>query len=1085
MFFATSPIVRRARAQWPLLATLAWALVVTAALAAVCAILVGPGMTRGLSEHLRAAGADTHVTATVLLDPQTAATGAQSVALAQSIAADAAAPARTESSVWASSPLFYLPGIDPRVTYMLDADTAHEYAYVSDGRWPQPAAAPGGDVEVAILESTAHQLALTVGDELVLAAYATAVPDGGPEARTATIVGIVGWEAAHAQVWSRDRLEGEGVGTALTLLPAYGPLLVAPGSLVDAAQPLERASIEVIPRLVDEPAAAGPLVDRLGTIKPSITEQLGEAAAAVSVQSQLGPTMADARAQQVQTAAMVVALLVAVVVVAAAALSHVGSALAARRTHEWTLAVERGASRWQAVRSTLAEVGVLAVSAAAIGALVAPQLYRGLAALHPTGWPAADGVGEPQVTWWVVVASVVGVAVPALTVSRAVWHGAGSATGLRGALRRDVATWRRAGLTVGVGVLATVGYAQLRSRAPGQTELDLLLVVAPVLSLLAAALVATWLIPLISSAVERLVKRSRGLVLPVAAWRGSRTDGLDSSGPRTALPTVLAAAAIVFSIAVGATWLQSHTHQTEVAVGADLTVSDSPDWGNGRTVEEATGASPVPVLSRPIQLGARPGSASVVAVNAQRAGELVRGRTPGDADWASLMAPLGSAGTAPVAASASVAEEPGIVFGADHEPALVIGGEVDSFAPVALEVTPTAVLADQWGETTAVTGEPILLDGTEHVSRLAGDLTAADVEGARLIGVAFTFDLRAVGEGPPAVDQSSLASITVAVPGAPMTTDVNNANWHVTSASNIVSAQGADGRSLEVPYADGTLDVTVGVNTFGSTGTRAIAMAAPPVDQVPVLVSQSLASEFGVAEGDVLDVRMGAAAVPTVIEGVVPYVPSRPGENVVVADRDVLTWALLGRGELGSTTDSWWVSGPQADSVLKLSAAGMPGAVAMADAVVESRSGAWSTPVLGALGVLSVAAAGLAWVAAGANASGLARGLARTNARLRGMGARRRDVRAIATVHSVLSATAHVLVGGVAGGLVAWTIAPWVVAGDGGQRPVPHVIFDWSPAVTAASLAVLVVGLVLVTLPAARAGASAAVPVALREGEAA
>src|SRR5690606_22729160 len=149
----------------------------------------------------------------------------------------------------------------------------------------------------------------------------------------------------------------------------------------------------------------------------------------------------------------------------------------------------------------------------------------------------------------------------------------------------------------------------------------------------------------------------------------------------------------------------------------------------------------------------------------------------------------------PVAASASVAEEPGIVFGADHEPALVIGGEVDSFAPVALEVTPTAVLADQWGETTAVTGEPILLDGTEHVSRLAGDLTAADVEGARLIGVAFTFDLRAAGEGPPAVDQSSLASITVAVPGAPMTTDVNNANWHVTSASNIVSAQGADGRS--------------------------------------------------------------------------------------------------------------------------------------------------------------------------------------------------------------------------------------------------------------------------------------------------
>src|SRR5690554_1114829 len=230
---------------------------------------------------------------------------------------------------------------------------------------------------------------------------------------------------------------------------------------------------------------------------------------------------------------------------------------------------------------------------------------------------------------------------------------------------------------------------------------------------------------------------------------------------------------------------------------------------------------------------------------------------------------------------------------------------------------------------------------------------------------------------------------------------------------------------------------------------------------------------------------MASASVRATIVGVVPYVPSQPGANVMLADHDTLTRALFNHGEFGANVDAWWAQTPHTGSVDALTAAGLPGAVTMADAVAESRSGAWNTPVMGALGVLLGAAALLAWTAAGANASGLARQLRRTNARLRGMGARRSHVRRIATLHAVLTTTAQAVVGGVAGGLVAWAVAPWVVAGDGGQRPIPSVIFDVSPTVAVASLAVLVVGLVLVTLPAARAGASAVVPVALREGDAA
>src|SRR5512143_4012950 len=160
---AGASLTRRAGAQWALLTAVLAALIACSTLVGMGALLLTDGQHRALAAAISgvdtaggSGGADL-VTATLELEPPAAGEPENTEALLAGVAAtmtEALRPFPATSSVWAASPMLYLPGREPRLGYLMDADTASEHSSLSLGRWPD-AVAEGSPLEVAIPTTTA------------------------------------------------------------------------------------------------------------------------------------------------------------------------------------------------------------------------------------------------------------------------------------------------------------------------------------------------------------------------------------------------------------------------------------------------------------------------------------------------------------------------------------------------------------------------------------------------------------------------------------------------------------------------------------------------------------------------------------------------------------------------------------------------------------------------------------------------------------------------------------------------------------------------------------------------------------------
>ncbi|QEO15246.1 hypothetical protein FLP10_13045 [Agromyces intestinalis] len=484
-----------------------------------------------------------------VLDRELAADGAvwaRSVA-AEPVAARAAGTADTVADA-------------PGLVLVADPDVPGR-AQLLDGEW---ASGPTGG---ALQADAAGRLGVDVGDVIAIGDGTTAI----------TVTGL--WRATDATdpAWFGDPFAAAG-GTA----DAVGPLVVdesvvadlraavfvrwtatvPPGPAdADALRALGASISEVEPALRDDPAVGDSGIAESGGLEATLVRLLAAAAAARAIAP----------------------LPLAIAAIAAiAALWRLGALLAEARRGETVLLRARGATGTQLATGTAAEALWVALPAAALGALLAEAL---LALLRP---------GEPRtaVAAWIAAGAVVVAAVALLAgvarraAARPLVRGAGDEPG------RAV----RGGAIGGTVLLAALAALSLwRFLSLGSplvvgrdgVSVDPLAAAAPVLVLLALALVVLALARPAGMVLERLATRRPGLSPSLPMRRLGRAPELYAAATLT---TVIGVASLTLAAALAGAWHATDARTAALRTGGDVRVELA-----GRDL--VTGADPLALVA--------------------------------------------------------------------------------------------------------------------------------------------------------------------------------------------------------------------------------------------------------------------------------------------------------------------------------------------------------------------------------------------------------------------------------------------------------------------------------------------------------
>ena len=471
---------------------------------------------------------------------------------------------------------------DADVAVFAAADRLTEHATIVEGAWPGSNADP---LEAAVSTGAASELGLGLGDELSLTSRA-----GEGRVVQLRIVGI--WQPRDTAdpYWRGDPLELIGVseGASFTI---HGPLVVTADDLVGR---VATGDLDVSWRTL--PDFDNLALDNVrwlrsdaAALESRIRAELGDGAF-FTVSTSLPQVLEAADRSLLVSRSGVLLLTIQFVVLAAYALVLVAGLLVDQRRIETAMLRSRGASAGHVAWMASLEGLVLVVPAA----LAAPWIALGVLQLFDAIGPlAAAGVDiEPRVdSVALIVASAAGMACLVGLVVPAFASGRGLAAVRQTLGRQGNRTLaQRLGVDLALVVLAGIGLWQLRQYgAPltatvrGNVGLDPLLVAAPAIGLLAGAILALRVVPLLAELGERLMGKGRGLVAPLGARQLARRP---LRYTRSALLLMLAAALGTFAAAYTTTWTRSQSDQAAYQSGGDLRVDvgsfpDLPLWAFG------------------------------------------------------------------------------------------------------------------------------------------------------------------------------------------------------------------------------------------------------------------------------------------------------------------------------------------------------------------------------------------------------------------------------------------------------------------------------------------------------------------------
>ncbi|AEE46026.1 hypothetical protein [Cellulomonas fimi] len=1031
---------RRARAQTGVLAAVLAVLVVGSSLVGVCVLLTTAAPQRALQLAVaRVPASDVEVGVALGfpedpddpdVDPRVAATShdpAAAVATATALLTEPFGDLPTTTTTWTSSVVRYLPpdGGPVRLGYLAELDDPDARGTVVTGRWPDASG------EVALPDAAARALGLGVGSTTSLAADA-----GGP-GTALTVVGT--FTPVPAPAWREDPLGGAGVGPDFRgHVAAYGPFVVPAGEIAAGAVPVGRVRVVVQPDLAradpTDLVRAGTLVDAL---RADLDEALQDRAQNVVVDRPFADTLAAAREQGRVTTSGVLAVALLGCALAATAVTLAARLVAGRRGPESALLAARGVGRGRLVAQAAVEASALAVLSAVPATALALALYRVLADAVGLGTALPRGALVP------LVGSVLAVTVVLGSLLVLPWLRPATT---RAAREDRTGVVARSGADLLLLALAVLAFLQLRAhRVATGGVVDPVLVAAPVVCLLAGAVLALRPLALVARRLDARAGAARSLTLPLAAWAVARRR----QGGAAAFLLVLATACAAFGSGFAATWTQSQADQAAAAVGADVTLAAPPDaLGAGAVLRDVTGGQVSPVTSRPTVLGSRAISGEpvqLVAVDTRDASRLLRGRAPaGGWDQA-------TAGLAP-------ATPAGGVQLSGTRVRVVVTGHVDDGVPVwaALGV----VVQDGDGAREALPVGTIALDGTP----LTQDVVVPP--DARVVGV--DAQLSADGDVTQPERQRSLRfGIELVlhgastVPGAWSVGRPSGDDVVAATLDRVTTSDAPDGAHL-------TLDGTAALPDLQWSDGPVAAFGFDPVEEVPVLVSADLSDDLGISVGDGVQLTLGLTRVPATVTGVVPYVPSQPRSPAVLADVDTLSRATLGQGDVAPVTDAWWATGGlRAGADATLAARGFGPATERTVVAHEAVEGPSRAAQRAATALLVLAAVVLALAGTALHAASALDARELDVARLHGMGAPRRSVRASLLAEQGVLTGAPVLLGALLGALACWAVGPLLAVSADGLPPVPAAVPLWPWPVETAVVAVLLLGCAAVVVPLA------------------
>jgi len=1063
----------RAAAQSTLLVAVLAVALVGATLLGTFALLLHASDHRALDAALDQAPASrTDVDVLLVLDGQNP---AAAVGAADAFLDDLLGQVPSDRTRWLASPMYRLPGAPgdiPPLAYLASNPEIPAHADLLAGRWPDRAVDDRGRTEVAVPQVAATRYGWSVGSVVPL----TAVGAGAPT--TAVVVGIHTL-TGPASTWYRDVLQGAehdpgypvpgSFGFVRT--DAWGPMVVVPDVLLRPGG-LGSAHVVASPRLSDAPdgALAG-LRARLDDAQPRLIADMDDTATGSRFTSSLSATVDAANGGLAVTRISLVIVGLMLVVLAVTVLLLAARLLAERRAAEQTLMASRGATAAQVLRLAALEAFGVALVTALLSPWLAVATYRAVTrsdALRQAG--LHDDMGLPANLW--VTCAVASVLLAGVLVAPLLRRRGSVVDAEQQLVRQDRrGMLARSGADVAVVVLAALGVWQLRSyRSPvlSSTDpeqlgrVDLVLVTAPALLLLAGAVLALRLLPVVSGLGERAASRSRSLVAPLAAWEVGRRPGRASGA---VLLLTLAVAVGSFSQAFLSTWRTSQEDQADLQVGTDVRLEhlESTPYEQALAVSALPGAGAVSaVTNQSVGLGSSSSegglsgnsTVNLLAVDTTHAGELLRGRAGAGWDaWTSGLAPAAPATGVPL---------PGTVG--------AIEVHLTTFSTVAIDgpLQVTLVLQDAHGTRTPLDLPRTVLRDADQVVRVELPEPAT---GLQLVAVVSTGATTSTPDGAPMPEAPTgrlrltlddLRVFPPATPGsdaepAPVAVRLTGPTWtgqaltdDRSSPATTTVKQAGDG--LQIGTTADTLQLLYGQIAFTAATFEPAA--------VPVVATDTLLRNFDLKVGDELSVGVAGAVVPVVVEREVPYLPGQPTGEGILADRDMLTRATILASRADPLLDGWWLQVPD-DQAATVVATATEQDLGEATSRVQAREAATEGPlrvgVQAALGIVTVAALAMAVAGFAMSATVSVRTRRLELARLQALGASRSGlVRAVLVEHGILGVLG--LVAGLAlGALLASVVGPLVTVSAAGTRPVPSVVVQWPWPTQLALVAALLV----------------------------
>ena len=571
--------VRRSRADWPIVASAGLICVLAATLLAAGSIYAGAVSIAGLQRVL----ADAPVTrANVAVSSR--------LAPADSEAADAIVSAEIGRAFeatgggitrYARSGTFALPDQPPGEVRELAvfgyAEGLADHATLLAGNWPDPAGTAGPAIPVAVGEDVAAQLGLGLGDRL---AMESRVSTGF--AAEAEIVAVFRINDPAEPFWWDEPFVRDGVVIS-ERFTTRGPFFTSePDLLAKAAPGAIEFGWHAFPdadRLTV--AGLGDFRARVGELDARLDAALGGGA---NVATALPEILAEAERSLLVSRTGVLLLTVQLVALAAYAVLLSASLLVEHRRVETAMLRSRGAGRARIVGLALIEGLCLTVPAA----LVAPWLAAAALRAFNLGGPLAE-IGltiEPEITTDAYLAAAVAAAVCLIALTVPAFLTARSFAAVHGKVARGETKGigQRLGLDLALVAVAAIGLWQLRHYgAPltrsvqGTLGLDPLLVATPAIGLLAGAIVALRIVPLLAQLAERVAAGGRGLVPSLGSRQLARRP---LRYTRAALLLMLAMAMGVFAVSYTWTWSASQRDQATFQIGADLRVQPGTQVGS-------------------------------------------------------------------------------------------------------------------------------------------------------------------------------------------------------------------------------------------------------------------------------------------------------------------------------------------------------------------------------------------------------------------------------------------------------------------------------------------------------------------------